>query len=433
MSFRNKMRTILSLALAIVMTFSLAACNSGGSGKGKSAKKVTLVEWYVSSTTAVDNAKNKMISDFEAANPNIKIDQVAQSGDNYDELLKAADLAHNGPDIQDLWPGSPTTNYIDYLVPLNKYLSAQFMSDRFGWDLTRKGLTTTGNVYGIPMDAYVYCVWYNKDLLAKVGVSDSNTPKTWDDLLSVCAKLKDQKITPFILGSKDGYIAQWGVGALMCTLMGDKGASEVTAKGFKFEGSQVQTAIELWQELSKNGYINTDNAELAVGDDQDKKFALGQGAMLISGNWEFQTLSQSMGSKLSFFTFPAADPNNPNKDYNYAGPGLNLCISNYSKNIDQAVSYIKYAASNETYLIGEDNQNGQMPTLKTIDTSKITNPYMQKFSSILNSGNNAIILDLVQLDAYNSFVKMGSEITNGKMSAKDACIMMDKAIAEAKQ
>ena len=215
---KKKLQIILSLLLAGLMLVSFAACGekseptrqsttaavnnettqAASTTTEKPKENVNIVVWFPSA--GGDNsspARTKLNSDFEVENSYIKISEVAQPNDNYDQLIKAANLAGNGPDILELWPGSPTIAYAKFLTPLNKYLGDSYMNNFFGWNLARADYGTTGDVYGVPQDAYVYGIWYNKEMMAKVGVNDTNAPKTWDELLSVCEQLKQKDITPF--------------------------------------------------------------------------------------------------------------------------------------------------------------------------------------------------------------------------------------------
>jgi len=417
-----KMMTLACVALGLIAAL-------GASGQSR----INLVVWFPSAGDTSSPAREQFNKGFESRHPNVKVVEAAQPNDNWDQLLKAANLAGNGPDVVKLWPGSPTTDYIPFLLPLGKYLDAKFIANRYGWELAREGFKTTGEVYGIPDAAYSYCIWYNKTLLAKVGVTEKNLPKSWDELLGVCGKLKANGITPFVVGTKDGYIVQWGVACLLTTMMGTDGPAKVEDLSYKYVGSEVQKATEMWQELAKRGYLNADAASLSTGDDMDMSFVNGGGAMLLSGNWELTALSKGgMTDNLGFFPFPAVDPKGRFKDYNYAGPGSNYCITKYTKHPDEAAAYIKELATDKDFELATANERGDLPVDLSFDASKVTNPYTRKFSEILKAGKNVIILDLVPLNAFNEFVRMGGSITLNKMSAAEVMAIMDKEIEKMK-
>ena len=443
---KKNFRSMAAILLVLLLSLSFSACggSSGSQGEEKNTtgtetsttpaketeavpapkENVNLVIWYSTSSSEVSKVRTDFIEKYQKDNPNVKISDVPQPNDNYNDLFKAANLAGNGPDIIELWPGATTTDYKASLLPLNKYLTEDFINKRFGWNLAIPGFTNTGDILGIPRGAYVYCIWYNKELMSKAGFDEANPPKTWDELLSLCEALKQKSITPFCIGSKDGYMAQWGVGAVLCTLLGND--IDKLLKN-KFEGSELEKAIEIWQQLGKKGYLNKDTLSISTGDEQDRRFGNGAGAMLLSGNWEYNVLHDFMGDKLGFMKFPAADPNNPNKDYNYAGPIINMCVTSYSKYPDEAVKFIMEFNS-EDNTIALSNEMKELPTVSAIDENKLTDPVLKEFYKIMKSGQNSVLIDLVPLNAYNELVRVGGLLNVGKITPKDVCKLMDEQV-----
>ena len=394
--------------------------------------KTNLVVWFPSSGNLDSAARFKFNSEFEARHPTVKVVETPQPNDNWDELFKAANLARNGPDVVMLWPGTPTTDYASYLLPLDKYLDKPYLDSLSGWELAKVGFKSSGATMGIPSSGYVYCFWYNKAIMAKIGFDGSNPPKSYDEFLALCGMLKAKGITPVVTGTKDGYIAQWGVGCLAASLMGPGGGGLVSDLSYKFAGSPVQKATELWQELAKRGYLNKNATSLSTGDEMDREFVNGGGAMLLSGNWEYKALGEAMKDNLGFFLFPSVDPKGEFHDYNYAGPTVNSCVTSYSKNKDLAVAYVKEFAVDKARIIGAAEETGDLPLLKGINSSQITNPLIRSFADVLAQGRTAVILDLIPLNAYNEFVRMGSPITMGKMSPKAAMDLIQSEVDKLK-
>jgi hypothetical protein len=185
-----------SLALALVM---------GALGLATGAQsKTNLVVWFPSSGNLDSAARFKFNSEFEARHPTAKVVETPQPNDNWDELFKAANLAGNGPDVVMLWPGTPTTDYASYLLPLDKYLDKPYLDSLTGWELAKVGFKSSGATLGIPSSGYVYCFWYNKAIMAKIGFDGSNPPKSYDEFLALCGKLKAKGITPVVTGTRDG-------------------------------------------------------------------------------------------------------------------------------------------------------------------------------------------------------------------------------------
>jgi len=117
--------------------------------------------------------------------------------------FQTAAAAGKAPDIQYLWNGiyHMESVWLGYLRPLNGLINDEVLKNSRATLLSHYD----GNVYRmgwypLPM------IWaYNKDLFEKAGLDPDNPPKTWDDLLSACDKLKAKGIAPLGGGIQDGY------------------------------------------------------------------------------------------------------------------------------------------------------------------------------------------------------------------------------------
>ena len=61
-------------------------------------------------------------------------------------------------------------------------------------------------------------MFYNKSVFSKAGIN--TMPRTWDEFLSLCAKLKSRGITPIALGSKNRWPAQFWFDYLILRTVG---------------------------------------------------------------------------------------------------------------------------------------------------------------------------------------------------------------------
>src|SRR2546425_3804436 len=98
------MRLLAKGAVALTAIAVLAGC-SAGSGSNASGK--TQLDWWVinpSSPTAA-KAQDKIIQDFEAANPDITIKKTNRAVDAHKDALRTAIGTSAAPDIFDYWAG----------------------------------------------------------------------------------------------------------------------------------------------------------------------------------------------------------------------------------------------------------------------------------------------------------------------------------------
>jgi multiple sugar transport system substrate-binding protein len=132
--------------------------------------------------------------EFEAAYPGAKLKLIPVGGTDFDEQKKAALLlrsASTSPDVVSMeTPNVGELAQSNYLLPLNKYTSA----DKEFWPDTPKAIkdmsTFGGNVYAINSGNNVSMLFYNKAILTKAGIAMPWKPKTWNDIIAAAKKVK---------------------------------------------------------------------------------------------------------------------------------------------------------------------------------------------------------------------------------------------------
>jgi multiple sugar transport system substrate-binding protein len=123
------------------------------------------------------------------------------------------------------------------------------------WDKVKSNFTAgfansvVGNdkkVYGIPVDYYPWCVFYRKSLFSDKGYT---VPATWDDLLTLCAKMKTDGLTPFAFGDSDGWPAMGTFDILNLRLNGYDFHVGLMTGAQKWTDPKVTTVFQTWAKL----------------------------------------------------------------------------------------------------------------------------------------------------------------------------------------
>ena len=208
-------KRMLAVSTAVLATMALAACGGGGegggaadggSGSGSGAGGTTTMTFWHNATTGDGKAYwAKTVADFEAANPNVKVNVQAIQNEDMDGKLQTALNSGDAPDIfmargggklADVVEAGQAMDLTDSIDPAVKSAVGEGALSAF---------TVDGKVYGMPTAVLPGGMFYSKDLFDKAGITD--TPKTTDELNAAVGKLKAAGEEPIALGAKDAWPA----------------------------------------------------------------------------------------------------------------------------------------------------------------------------------------------------------------------------------
>lgn len=188
------MKKFLALILALSMVFALAACGtSGTTGTTASAtptEDITLdiiISQYSDNTQAWWAKDGDYIKAFEAANPGIKLNVEVVSWNDIYTVVNTRISTNQAPDILNI---DTFADYVsdDLLEPTSDYVSADLQAKIIPsfWNASE----IDGTVWALPILASVRAMFYNKDILAKAGVT--SVPTTWTELTAACKAIKEK-------------------------------------------------------------------------------------------------------------------------------------------------------------------------------------------------------------------------------------------------
>ncbi|MDI4648149.1 ABC transporter substrate-binding protein [Cohnella hashimotonis] len=245
MNVRQKTALLLASSLAVA---SLSAC-SGSNGNGNASSSASdagasssvSASGTASASAGEPKAKKTIVfstitnyytaglqlaaEDYQKLHPEttVKIDIVSDNT-TYQTSFQAK-MAAGGDDAPDivhanLLGDTPANNvkkgYIlklnDFVKAPNAYNNGTTLYDGINGDYWPYAYTADGDIFMLPFDLVGTGFYYNKDLFAKAGITE--TPTTWEDLFADLQKLKDQKIIPLAMSQATGSDYEgWMVGA----------------------------------------------------------------------------------------------------------------------------------------------------------------------------------------------------------------------------
>ncbi|WP_251453731.1 extracellular solute-binding protein [Microbacterium sp. Marseille-Q6648] len=371
---RRRMRIAASIAL-IGTAAALGGC------AGEQPGGVTTLNFFQFKGEAIEDF-DKMIADFEAENPDIRIvqNQVADA----DTLIRTLLVKDRIPDIVTLnangnfgrlaqagvfhdFSDEPVLDTINPAVQ-------QILADLGTFGDEVNGLGYVNNANG---------VIYNTRIFEEQGLA---VPETWDEFVAVCDALQDAGITPFYGTLADSwtaipswnalgaYPAQNGFFDKMRELGEDVGAeSEVS---FQKDFAEVMD-----QQYTLFGYMQ-DGYRGRTYDDGNAAFANGEAAMLLQGIWATNPIKQvNPDIEMGIFPYPGTD--DPDERLLVSGVDVVFTMGKDSPHEEEAMRFIEYAFQKDVIEEFAASQN-MVPSVQGAELSD--DPALQSVKPYFDAG-----------------------------------------------
>ena len=284
-------KKVISLLLAATMlTTIFTGCGEkkGEEKKEKSESGAVVLDMYHSWSTDTERgaALDKLIQEFNEENKGEIEIKVTVNPDfpAYQEKVKTMISTDTTPDIfhYNFNPNDLSRQKSGKLMDFSKFLDEDWKA-RFG-DGDLENLTIDGQVLSIPFEKAGAVLYYNKELFANTGIDEF--PKTWDEMIEVCKKLKDNGITPFSLYTADDA---WYTCNLFTYLAASYMGTDILNKGGDINTSEMKEAAKKLREFWDYTTADAIGANYSVA---MNNFASGKTAMVIDGPWLIGSLSE---------------------------------------------------------------------------------------------------------------------------------------------
>ncbi|MBJ9988756.1 extracellular solute-binding protein [Paenibacillus favisporus] len=389
--------SMLLLALTLVLSACGGSKNSsddgktaagGGSSSGGSGDKVTIKMmhlWPDGSNSAQNKLAKQIISEYEQANPNVKIETEVLENEQYKNKLKVLSASNSLPDVGFTWAAGFLEPYVkgNMFAPLDDLLQGD-LKDKFVAGTT-EAYAVDGKTYALPVELNIVPVYYNKEIFAKYNLQP---PKTYEEFKNIIKTLNDNKVTPIALGSKDAWTGSFWYMYLADRLGGPDVQDQAVASSTFSDPSLIQAAKEAQDLVKSNAFVKGFNG--LSNDEAKSEFMNEKAAMYAMGTWEVPNyttnpdIPQEFKDKIGFFKFPTIEGGKGNINDWVGGVGVGMFVSENSKVKEDAKKFVNYFVKRWGELSVVDA--GIIPGTK-VDTSSVKLPQM--FIDVLNELNNA--------------------------------------------
>lgn len=284
------------------------------SAPAEAGEPVEIDWWHIQNNEPGLSDWQAMADAYTAEHPNVTINITVMENEAFKAALQTNIQSGDIPDIFQSWGGGALRDQVAAGVVRDITAEAAPFIGDLGPAAT--GLyQVDGKQYGVPFDAGMVGVWYNKDLFTQAGIDAP--PATWEELLADVQTLKDAGITPIAVGAGDKWPAHFWYSYLMVR---ECGAAEMTAiaadNNFSRDcvieaGKKVADLVAL--EPFQEGFLG---AGWDAPDGESGTMASQGAAMDLMGQWApgafraqagITDASQPLPFEIGWFPFPSVD------------------------------------------------------------------------------------------------------------------------------
>jgi raffinose/stachyose/melibiose transport system substrate-binding protein len=409
-------------AAALTLPGVLAACGTSSGGGDGATLSITGV---ADQRTPLE----QLTALYKKSNPDTKFKASYAPVDQVQTSVRAQLGAGNAPDVHVLYPGNGSSMAMvqvaqaGLLADLSEQAWTKFIPETFKPAFDYKGKT-----YVFSAGSSVIGAIYNKKVFQEAGVEP---PKTWSELLDVCAKIKKAGKIPIVVGAQTPWVTQLITYALV--------PSTVYAKDPKFDDQQLagktsfeqsgwRDAMEMYLELQRRDFFNP-SPNGTTFEQQTSMVATGKAAMAVQVSAVLAGFRDAATSPddIGMFPFPGAD--DAAQIRIPAGVVVGLGVSARGKEVDAAKEFIEFLGKPEN--INRWAQAVAAIPLKRDSGSKI-DPVLDSFLPFIDDGKADPFMDQrwPNAEVQPTHFAVIQDLLGDKISVDDALKKMDEAYAK---
>ncbi|MDD2716808.1 MAG: ABC transporter substrate-binding protein [Candidatus Wallbacteria bacterium] len=255
----------------------------------ESSGEITLVYWrhhYTPEKIAID----KLIAEYEAQNPGVKIVFNTLSYDTYVSKLVASIAAGEGPDIINIhnsWAYQYVKSGLLTPVPPEIMTTADIERDFFP---LLSSFKKYDSYYGLAIGASNLALYYNTKLFREAGLDPDRPPQTWEEMMESAAKITRHdehgrlQVAGAAIGQPQGQAWNYLTDCLIP--QNDCGSLDSDENHVLWDSRSGYEAMEYMMGFCKNNYYSY------MFLPPYEAFRLGRAGMLIDGSWAISQLKR---------------------------------------------------------------------------------------------------------------------------------------------
>lgn len=436
----KRFKEFLILVMVFILTVSSAACETSNPLAKHSAaptgtmntglpekEKIKLKLWHIWVTDSDSNKRpfEKVLADWNDANPDIQIEVEAAESEAYKIKIRTAIAVNEAPDIFFSWGAGFAKSFVNAgkVLALDDYLDQETLDKMVTGSL--ENFIYDGKIYALPTFMIAGIFFCNRELFYKYDVK---IPDTFDELLEAIRVFKENNITPMAVGLKDGWPGIFYQNILAIRTAGiDKTISALNKETTFYQPDFIESARKL-VELIEAGAFHSGSSQLTQYE-AENHFIRGHVPMYYCGSWSAGSIEREdspVRGKVVAKNFPYIEGAKGNQNGFLGGAIDNFMISSSTPYKEEAVTAMVEICQNlsrESYLAGAG-----LPAWKVdVDKSELS-PLTAQISDLLKDSEGFVLAwdtFLTGSDAQ-THIELVSDIYAGKLTPEKFAMEMQK-------
>lgn len=425
---KKRARTTAALGLAVlsIAMTALAGCGGGGSKPapaggdqgqaagqsaapaGNDSEPVTITYWHHDASENIITPLKQIVADFEAENPGIKIEFLALPADSFYQKYVTAVATNTAPDIF----GVRDTELLALvnqgaLRPLDEYIDQWEEKDQIPASIWNSvaSYTDDGKNYMIPSYMNACIMWYNTQKMGELGIE---IPQNLDEFLTACETYADPPNNSYFYSLRGGVGSYDNLFIFMMSYAGGTGFFDEAGNCVLNQDIYAE-AMDKYAGIYKNGWVSRDSVTNGY---KEMVSEFGSGiSMSMSHNSTSATNHRENLGEGNFSN--AIHPAGTNGKTAIPVPSIiGAGVSNQSKHPAEAAKFVAYLASHQAaYYFCEAGGKTPVNDLIYQDEWCKADPYMEKYSELMNSQDVVLYNNPIWLPEWASF--NGQDVVTG--------------------
>ncbi len=420
------MKKIITVMLLVVVLASFIACSGG---EKNTEGNVTIDFFHRFPQEPRKSYFDKMIAEFEEANPNVTINVDYILNDSYKEKIRVLVASNDLPDVFMSWSGSFAQNLVSSENIMD--LTSMYADDtEWSGPIMESQLppfTFDGKIYGAPYSIDGKAFFYNKKIFDEYGL---DVPATYNEFIDTLNILRDAGFESPII---EGLSNPWTVSHYLGTIFQRVLDEDVMLRDFDLETAEFTDpgyirGLEMFKEFAD---LMGPNATAIDHETARNMFAAGEIPVMYMQFVEIDmNTSANPDLEMGFFNFPAVEGGKGDPEYLTGAPeGFML-----SKDAGpEAIEFFKFLTSREqAYEFTADC--GVLNAVEgAVDSGNASPQILEAYNVILNAkGSTPWFDNAVDIKIGDIFMRGGQSLATGDITPEEIMKQVQEETARLK-